>query len=134
MWQRWRSAEAGALLLSLLFAAHVLCAAGAMDTASVPEAGAPITAAGPAGAAPPPAHATDGTDGRHHLCPSDANASTGADPRTSAATGAVLPAPGTGTTLLRAPSARAVPWPPPTRTGVPWSGTRLLISLCVQRV
>ncbi|KOX16294.1 hypothetical protein ADL05_12420 [Nocardiopsis sp. NRRL B-16309] len=136
IWNRWWSPWAGALLLSLLFVAHLFCAAWAVDAASAPPRDGTAVGAGsePAGLSSAADHAdrTDSTDEEHHLCPSDV--STGADQRGSGLAGAVLTGLGTGTALLRTPVARAVPWRPSATAAVPWSGTRLLISLCVQRV
>ena len=143
LWQ-WRPRPlTGALLLSLLFAAHVLCAAGAVDSASASEAdgtaatdATDVTAATTGSAsAGVGSHPTGGAaEQHHHPCPSDTSAS--ADHRTSSVAGAVLLGlgSGTGTTPLRAPVARAVPSQPSDAAAVPWSGTRLLFSLCVQRV
>ncbi|WP_147453912.1 hypothetical protein [Nocardiopsis sp. Huas11] len=136
--KRWRQPGTGALLLSLLFAAHVFCAAGAVAAAPTPEAGgtAAVTTATTvtttAGSADADSPASDGHDEQHPLCPSDANA--GPDHRGSALAGAALAGLGTGTALLRVPAAYAAPWQPSTTAAVPWSGTRLLLSLCVLRV
>ncbi|GAA1439183.1 hypothetical protein [Nocardiopsis tropica] len=119
------------MLLSVLFVAHFLCAVDAMDTAAAAEAEGTAVVAGAAWTlADVPV--TDGTAEEHHLC--QAEPGVGADQRAPAIAKAVLSGLGAGTTLLQAPSARTVPWQPSTTAAGPWSGTRLLFSLCVQRV
>ncbi|MGW8437894.1 hypothetical protein ACWGKS_22335 [Nocardiopsis sp. NPDC055879] len=127
---RWRP-RTWAVLLPLLFVAHFLCAAGAMDTAAAAETNGTTAVAGSASAGVG-SPVSDGTAEEHHLCQVDSSAS--ADQRTSPVAKAVLLGLGTGTVLLRAPLPRALPWQPSTAAAVPWSGTRLLFSLCVQRV
>ncbi len=128
--RRWR-AGAWAVLLSLLFVAHFFCAAGAMDTAAAAEPDETTAVTGPASAVADSSVSDDAAE-EHHLC--QAGSSAGADQRASAVAEAVLLGLGTGTALLRAPSPRAVSWRSSTAAAVPWSGTRLLFSLCVQRV
>ncbi|MFE3456667.1 hypothetical protein ACFXKD_03920 [Nocardiopsis aegyptia] len=117
--------------MSLLFAAHLFCSVGAVDSASASQAEGTVAAAGPASAEDGSPHA-GGTTAPDHPCPSDAGAS--ADQRASAVTVAVLPGLATATALLRAPAAHALSWRPSGTAAVPWSGTRLLVSLCVRRV
>ncbi len=128
--QRWRPG-AWAVLLSLLFVAHFFCAAGAMDTAAAANVGGTIAVAGAASAVAG-SPVSDGAAEEHHLCQADSSAN--ADQRASAVAEAVLLGLGTGTILLRAPFPRAASWQPSTAAAVPLSGTRLLFSLCVQRV
>ncbi|OKI18536.1 hypothetical protein A6A08_24640 [Nocardiopsis sp. TSRI0078] len=126
--QLWRLGT-WAVLLPLLFVARFFCAADAMDTAAVAEADrAAVT--GPATAAGAPL--ADGTAQEHHLCRTDPSA--GAEQRTSATAEAVLLGLGAGTPLARVPPPLALPWRHPAADAVPWSGARLLLSLCVQRI
>ncbi|NYH55619.1 hypothetical protein HNR06_005208 [Nocardiopsis arvandica] len=128
--RRWRPGP-WSVLLSLLFVAHFFCAAGAVDTVAAAEADGSTAVAGSASAVVGSPVSGGSAEG-HHLCQADQSA--GADQRTSAAAEAVLLGLGTGTALLRAPLPRTIPWRSSTAVAVPWSGTRLLFSLCVQRI
>lgn len=118
------------MLLSLLFVTHFFCAAGAMDTAATAGADGSAAVAGAASAITD-APVSHGSAEEHHLCQADSSVS--GDQRATAIAKVVLSDPG-GTALLRAPVPRAIPWRSPTAAAVPWSGTRLLFSLGVQRV
>lgn len=128
--RRWRPGL-WAVLLSLLFITHFFCAAGAMDTAAAAVSDGTTAVAGPASAVVGSPLSDDAAE-EHHLC--QVGSSANADQRTSAVAEAVLLGLSTGTTLTQAPSPRAISWQSSTAAAVPWSGTRLLFSLCVQRV